>query len=304
MFDPILEEKSSNSNFIRWAEIPTETDKDNKGRTVKKVRLRLMGSSKIPGSLLQCWTAWESYTDEEGNHKSRPHRAAHSKNPPQHLIDLDKDRYPKKAWNVIVWHVEDERPMVWEITQSSIKDRILSLVNNTQWGGEAEDGTPLKDVSRFTMEFEKHGELLNSEYFVNAEPTGVGPAPQEIVDGVKDAMIDVRVLLKKDEDGMQTFSPFGALSPPEGMEVIENIVEQVVNLGKLENSQNDQVNIQELRDAGEPIPMPKRKPVDASEETVHSVGSITRDAIVTLRSAEAKAKANSVAPEMEDGMPY
>jgi len=280
MFDPILEEKSSNSNFIRWAEIPTETDKDNKGRTVKKVRLRLMGSSKIPGSLLQCWTAWESYTDEEGNHKSRPQRAAHSKNPPQHLIDLDKDRYPKKAWNVIVWHVEDERPMVWEITQSSIKDRILSLVNNTQWGGEAEDGTPLKDVSRFTMEFEKHGELLNSEYFVNAEPTGVGPAPQEIVDGVKDAMIDVRVLLKKDEEGKQTFSPFGAL---------------VVG-------DDDQVNVQQLREAGEPIPMPKRKPVDASEETVHSVGSITRDAIQTLKDAQEKQQ--SVAPEMKDGMPY
>jgi hypothetical protein len=48
--------------------------------------------------------------------------------------------------------------------------------------------------------------------------------------------------------------------------------------------------------------MPKRKPVDASEETVHSVGSITRDAIETLKSAHDKASA--VAPEMKDGMPY
>jgi hypothetical protein len=48
--------------------------------------------------------------------------------------------------------------------------------------------------------------------------------------------------------------------------------------------------------------MPKRKPVDASEETVHSVGSITRDAIQTLKDAQEKQQA--AAPEMEDGMPY
>ena len=276
MFDPIPEEKSSNSNYLRWSDIPIETDKDNKGRTVKKVRLRLMGSSKIPGSLVQCWTAWEEYQEVDETTgklviKKRPHRAAHNKNAPQYLIDLDKDKNPKKAWNVIVWHVEEERPLVWEITQSSIKDRILSLVNNTQWGGEDENGEPLKDVSRFTMEFEKHGELLNSEYFVNAEPTGVGPAPQEIVDKVKDAMIDVRVLVNGENDG----NPFGALAT------------------------NDQENIRRLREQGEPIPMPKNK---QPEESLHSVGSITRDAIETLKAAHDKA--SGTAPEMKDGMPY
>jgi len=276
MFDPIPEEKSSNSNYLRWSDIPIETDKDNKGRTVKKVRLRLMGSSKIPGSLVQCWTAWEEYQEVDETTgklviKKRPHRAAHNKNAPQYLIDLDKDKNPKKAWNVIVWHVEDERPMVWEITQSSIKDRILSLVNNTQWGGEDENGEPLKDVSRFTMEFEKHGELLNSEYFVNAEPTGVGPAPQEIVDKVKDAMIDVRVLVNGENDG----NPFGALAT------------------------NDQENIRRLREQGEPIPMPKNK---QPEESLHSVGSITRDAIETLKAAQDKQQ--SLAPEMEGKVPY
>ena len=273
MFDPIPEEKSSNSNYLRWSDIPIETDKDNKGRTVKKVRLRLMGSSKIPGSLVQCWTAWEEYQEVDETTgklviKKRPHRAAHNKNAPQYLIDLDKDKNPKKAWNVIVWHVEDERPMVWEITQSSIKDRILSLVNNTQWGGEDENGEPLKDVSRFTMEFEKHGELLNSEYFVNAEPTGVGPAPQEIVDKVKDAMIDVRVLVNGENDG----NPFGALAT------------------------NDQENIRRLREQGEPIPM------GAEVSSVSSVGSVARDAVETLKAA--KDKAEGLAPEMEGKVPY
>jgi hypothetical protein len=42
--------------------------------------------------------------------------------------------------------------------------------------------------------------------------------------------------------------------------------------------------------------------VDDNAETVHSVGSITRDAIQTLKDAQEKQQ--SVAPEMEDGMPY
>ena len=81
---------------------------------------------------------------------------------------------------------------------------------------------------------------------------------------MKDAAIDVRVVF---DDG----NPFGAL---------------VVD---------DQVNIKELRDAGEPIPMGK-------EETVHSVSSITRDAIETLKAAQDKQQ--SLAPEMEGKVPY
>jgi hypothetical protein len=105
---------------------------------------------------------------------------------------------------------------------------------------------------------------------VIAEPPVEAPA-KAITDAMTAAAIDVRVVF---DDG----NPFGAL---------------VVD---------DQVNIQELRDAGEPIPMPKRKPVDDNAETVHSVGSITRDAIQTLKDAQEKQQ--SVAPEMKDGMPY
>jgi hypothetical protein len=277
MFEPVPEPKISSSNYLRWKDVPV-SGTDSKGNNIKKVRLRLMGSTKIPGSLLQCWTAWEEYQEvDETTGKmvtnSRPHREEYSKAPSQYLKDLDKDKNPKSAWNLIAWHVEDERPLVWEITQSSIKDAILLLANNPLWGGEDENKKPLKDVSRFVIEVSKTGEKFETVYSVNPEPPA-GPAPKKIVDEVKDAMIDVRVLVNDENNG----DPFGAL-----------------NMMPATTVTNDQVNIKELREAGEPIPMGK-------EESLSSVGSITRDAIETLKAAHDKASA--VAPEMKDGMPY
>ena len=211
MFDPEPEIRISNSNYIRWSEIPV-TGTDNKGQNIKKVRVRIMGSTKIPGSLIQCWTAWEEYQEEEDGKmvtKARPHRELFEKGKPcsKYLKELDKDENPKSAWNTIVWNADEERPMVWEITQSTIKDGILSLANNAQWGGKAEDGTLLKDVSRFTIEVSKIGDLKNTSYLVNAEPPAEPPS-QEIVDAIKEAMIDVRVLVNGENNG----DPFGALS--------------------------------------------------------------------------------------------
>jgi hypothetical protein len=179
---------------------------------------------------------------------------------------MDRDGKPKLFWFFTVWHEDDEKPMVYEVTQSTIKNAILTYANNPAWG----------DPCNYILEIGRTGTKMDTVYTVIAEPPV--EAAKAVTDAMKDAAIDMRVIFKKDEDGMQTFSPFGALVT------------------------DDQVNIQELRDAGEPIPMPKRKPVDDNAETVHSVGSITRDAIQTLKDAQEKQQ--SVAPEMEDGMPY
>ena len=226
MFDPEPEIRTSSGNYIRWSEIPV-TGQDNKGQNIKKVRVRIMGSTKIPGSLIQCWTAWEEYQEEEDGKmvtKARPHRESFEKGKPcsKYLKELDKDENPKSAWNTIVWNADEERPMVWEITQSTIKDGILSLANNGQWGGKAEDGKLLKDVSRFTIEVSKTGDLKNTSYQVNPEPPA-GPAPQEIVDAVRESMIDVRVLLSGENNG----DPFGALTAADDQENIKEVKQSV-----------------------------------------------------------------------------
>jgi hypothetical protein len=155
---------------------------------------------------------------------------------------------------------------------------LLGYANNTAWGGKDENEKPLKDASRFVIEVSRVTVENKTTYNVIPEPPSE-PAPQEIVDAMTAVAIDVRVVL---DDG----NPFGALAT-NGQPMDTQV------------APNDQVNIQELRDAGEPIPMPKDK---QPEESLHSVGSITRDAIETLRAANEKA--NAVAPEMKDGMPY
>ena len=276
MFEPIPEPGKKKNYFVHKDE---------------KQRIRFMGTTKDPVTFIQCWVAWEVYEEEDETGKmvtkSRPHREEFSKAPSQHLINLDRKKEPKSAWNTIIWHVDEDRPLVWEITQSTIKEAIKAYANNPAWG----------ELSHYILEISHTGTGLDTRYSVTALPPLEVPA-KAVLDEIKETMIDVRALVNGENNG----EPFGALSPPEGMEVIENIVEQVVNLGKLENSQNDQVNIKELRDAGEPIPMPKRRPVDDAAETVHSAGSITRDAVETLRAIQDKQQA--VAPEMKDGMPY
>ena len=244
MFEPIPE-PSMSSDYLKI-------------REGEKHRIRIMGTSKDPATFVQGWEAWP------GGEDNRPHREPYvkgQKEASKELKDLDRDGKPKLFWFFTVWHVGEEKPMVFEVTQSTIKTPILAYANNPAWG----------NPSCYILEIGRTGSGLETEYTVIAEPPRSQEPPEAVTDAMKDAMIDLRVVF---DDG----NPFGAL---------------VVD---------DQVNIKELREAGEPIPMPKRKPVDDSDETVHSVGSITRDAIETLRAANEKA--NAVAPEMKDGMPY
>ena len=254
MFDPIPE-PSMSSDYLKI-------------REGEKHRIRIMGTSKDPATFIQ---GWESWGDD-----NKPHREPYVFGQPcrKELRDLDRDGKPKLFWMFTVWHVGEEKPMVFEVTQSTIKTPILAYAKNPAWG----------DPSHYVLEIGRTGSGLETEYTVIAEPPSE-PPPKAITDAMKDAAIDVRVVF---DDG----NPFGALSPPEGMEVIENIVEQVVNLGKLENSQNDQENIKQMREKGEPIPMGAE--VSSAED---------RYALIDKLKA-AQDKQQSLVPEMEGKVPY
>ena len=240
-FDPIPEPAAS-SDYLKIN--PDE-----------KHRIRIMGTSKDPATFVQGWEAWP------GGEDNRPHREPYvkgQKEASKELRDLDRDGKPKLFWFFTVWHEDDEKPMVYEVTQSTIKNAILTYANNPAWG----------DPCNYILEIGRTGTNMETVYTVIAEPP-VGPPPEAVTDAMKDAAIDMRVIFKKDEEGKQTFSPFGAL---------------VVD---------DQENIRQLRAKGEPIPMGAE---------LSSVGSVARDAVETLKAAQDKQQ--SLAPEMKDGMPY
>jgi len=230
-FDPIPE-PSMSSDYLKIN--PDE-----------KHRIRIMGTSKDPATFIQ---GWESWGDD-----NKPHRMPYILNQPcpKELRDLDRDGKPKLFWMFTVWHVGEEKPMVFEVTQSTIKTPILAYANNPAWG----------DPSHYVLEIGRTGSGLETEYTVIAEPPSE-PPPKAVTDAMKDAAIDVRVVF---DDG----NPFGAL---------------VVD---------DQENIRQLREAGEPIPM---------GEELSSVGSVARDAVENLKAAQDKQQ--SLAPEMEGKVPY
>ena len=230
MFEPIPE-PSASSDYLRI--------KEN-----EKHRIRIMGTSKDPSSFIQGWEAW-------GN-DNKPVRAQYElgKPCPQSLKDIDRDGKPKLFWMFIVWHVDLEKPMVFEVTQQTIKSAILSHTNNKAWG----------DPANYVLEIGRTGTGMETEYTVIAEPP-VEPPAKAVSDAVAAAQIDVRVVF---EDG----NPFGALATA-----------PVVD---------DQANIQQLRDASEPIPMPKPAPEKNEELPANHVGNVALDAITNLKAAQAK----------------
>ena len=200
MFEPIPE-PSASSDYLRI--------KEN-----EKHRIRIMGTSKDPSSFIQGWEAW-------GN-DNKPVRAQYElgKPCPQSLKEIDRDGKPKLFWMFIVWHVDLEKPMVFEVTQQTIKSAILSHTNNKAWG----------DPANYVLEIGRTGTGMETEYTVIAEPP-VEPPAKDVMDAVAAAQIDVRVVF---EDG----NPFGALAAA-----------PVVD---------DQANIQQIQNATPPVDTPAK----------------------------------------------
>ena len=231
-------------------------------------RIRIMGTHKDEASFIRGWEAWDV-----DNH---PHREKYVQGQPasEALKQIDRDGKAKHFWMFIVWHEEHQKPMVYEVTQVTVRDQILSYTSNSKWGAP----------SNYVLAISRTGTGMETVYRVIAEPP-VSPPDKDITDAIKDSMIDLRVIF---EEG----NPFGALgfmpatAPPEGLEVIDNILEKVVNL-----EQNDQEQIKRIKDD---IPF--------KDDSPGSVGSIARDAIQTLKAA--KDKADEIAPEIPGGKLY
>lgn len=67
---------------------------------------------------------------------------------------------PKHFWAFVVWNYKAERVQILELTQKSIQDAILALVNNKKWG----------DPVKYDITVSKAGEGLDTEYTVMPNP--------------------------------------------------------------------------------------------------------------------------------------
>ena len=174
MFEPIPE-PSLTSDYLRI--------KEN-----EKHRIRIMGTSKDPTTFIQGWEAWDQ--------DNKPHREPYELGKPcsKQLKDIDRNANPKLFWMFTVYHVDEERAKVFEVTQRTIKDPILAYSKNPKWG----------DLRNYVIEIGRTGSGMETEYTVIAEPPIEEP-DQKIVDIMNEAAIDLRVIFG---DG----TPFGALT--------------------------------------------------------------------------------------------
>ena len=222
-------------------------------------RIRIMGTHKDEASFIRGWEAWDV-----DNH---PHREKYVQGQPasEALKQIDRDGKAKHFWMFIVWHEEQQKPMVYEVTQVTVRDQILSYTSNSKWGAP----------SNYVLAISRTGTGMETVYRVIAEPP-VSPPDKDITDAIKDSMIDLRVIF---EEG----NPFGAL----GFMPATN--------GQPSDTQgatNDMDNIERIQ----------KDDIPFKNDSPGSVGSIARDAIETLKAA--KDKADEIAPEIPGGKPY
>ena len=98
---------------------------------------------------------------------------------------------PKHFWAFVVWNFEEKQIQILEITQSSILNRMQSLVHNDDWG----------DPREYSITATRTGEGLATKYEVDASPHK--PTPKDILTQYSEKKINLNALF----DGK---SPFDA----------------------------------------------------------------------------------------------
>ena len=111
---------------------------------------------------------------EDGGRK--PHRAKAGDPLPEGCED------PKHFWAVGIWDMADSQIKVWEITQTSIRDALMALINDPDWG----------DPRNYGIKIHKSGAGMDTKYNVVAAPKQ--PASDEMLQALSEARLDLNAL--------------------------------------------------------------------------------------------------------------
>ena len=179
-------------------------------------QMRFMGCKGDDQLFTDGYESWEDYVKDNGEQGKRPHRMkkAEGERLPKDFIDLDRNGEPQYFWSVVVWY--EGEIVVYTIKQKTIMHKIILLT---------EDEEDFGDPRGYDIVVTRYKESGNIKYDVRAKPRK--PATQEMLDAVKEAQIDLQVLFIKDENGITSLSPFGALEGAvNDQENMERIIEE------------------------------------------------------------------------------
>ena len=179
-------------------------------------QMRFMGCKGDDQLFTDGYESWEDYVKDNGEQGKRPHRMkkAEGERLPKDFIDLDRNGEPQYFWSVVVWY--EGEIVVYTIKQKTIMHKIILLT---------EDEEDFGDPRGYDIVVTRYKESGNIKYDVRAKPRK--PATQEMLDAVKEAQIDLQALFIKDENGITSLSPFGALEGAgNDQENMERIIEE------------------------------------------------------------------------------
>lgn len=105
--------------------------------------------------------------------------------------DIKDNGKVKAFWAFPVWNYQTESVQILELTQKTIMNNVLALVNNPKWG----------DPKMYDIAVTRQGEGLDTEYQVQAEPP-IMETGSEILKAFKAKEINLNALF----DGQDPFA--------------------------------------------------------------------------------------------------
>jgi hypothetical protein len=124
------------------------------------------GDNKIR-ILSEAVTGYVYWTEENGS--TKPVRSEHyPKTTPDIRVRDGKADRVKHFWAFTIWNYKTQKIEVAEITQRTIQDAIIGLVEDPDWA----------DVQNFDLKITKTGDALDTVYGVIGSPKHGSPAPE------------------------------------------------------------------------------------------------------------------------------
>jgi len=101
-------------------------------------------------------------------------------------IRLGADNKPEKVkefWAMAIYNIGTKQVELWEVTQAQIRDAIIGLSNDSEWG----------HPSQYSLKIKKSGKGLETKYAVM--PGKPGPLPAEIQAVVDASPVNLMALI-------------------------------------------------------------------------------------------------------------
>lgn len=119
---------------------------------------------------------WEDWTPE-----MKPVRTRYSDPKPK---PINQSKEVKHFWAMIVWNYSDQKIQILQVTQSTIRDSLVELINDKDWG----------DPCSYDLKVMKSGKDKQTKYNVNPLPHK--PVSEEIRKAFRETPVDLEMLFE------------------------------------------------------------------------------------------------------------